>query len=326
MPGAFTLWTTAEPDHLGRHASDPSDLIAALGETDRGILYTCRAGFVDLSHVRYAADWTRAGQDAVLACLREGGGAVVLHDATGVRYGVTVTVPQAWASLDAAERAARERELARVAGQRIAHVAVTWHEVATWFGSCAIPFIPEDRSAFTYDDMVAHLVGIRLAGEALADVDAGRAPTFDEAMTSRLEGELRRLGACTARETEAAAFAVEGRWWRDGLCIRRQVVSGLDGRPVTPWTVPGFGPCDGIAAEAQAVPWLGSGVPANTPRVLSPVRMHGVASFARSHRGASSRQDDGDRWRPADEVIATWMSEMADEMRRQLGETFDSPQ
>src|SRR3982751_5241665 len=52
-PGAFTLFELAHPDRLGHHAYDGQ---TGPSEAVRGILHTCRGGFIDIAHARKAID------------------------------------------------------------------------------------------------------------------------------------------------------------------------------------------------------------------------------------------------------------------------------
>src|SRR5436190_23969737 len=71
FPGPMTLYTVADPARLGHHRSGRWPKPFADDEKERGILYTTRAGFLDLAHVRIAIDWTHystvAAREAVTA-------------------------------------------------------------------------------------------------------------------------------------------------------------------------------------------------------------------------------------------------------------------
>lgn len=338
-PSTFSLWSTAEPDRLGTHISEHIPF-AGMQEASRGTVYTCKAGFIDVAHLREAADWTRYAHDEVLAALREGKTSVRFADHFHGEYEVDLAVPAGWAKLTPADRGVEEARAARLAGQRIAYLAMTWHEIATWFGDRTIPFIPEDRSSFTYDDVIAHVVGVRLGGDALALVAVGDAEDFDAAMTTVLDSEMRRLGACSSEETEAAANAVEGRWWKGEQCMKRQVSIGLEEQVVTPWLVPGFGPCAGEPAEPQRLTWEEPATLRRVAGVITDVRMRSPAYSTKLglpsgagpapdrpqnfvYEGGSDPNAAG--WLAAKTVMRVAMNVVRNSMRESLGVDFDRP-
>src|SRR6185295_8360402 len=57
FPGAFTLYHASDPNFLGHHCYEHSAVLAA--DEANGIVYTTRAGFIDLAHVRITIDTVR---------------------------------------------------------------------------------------------------------------------------------------------------------------------------------------------------------------------------------------------------------------------------
>jgi hypothetical protein len=258
-PGLLTLYDTADPAHLGRHRYEGLPRLLQTDEAERGIIYTARAGFLDLAHVRIAIDWTRYCTRAVAAAVRDRREALAIPCPEGDVFHLAVRYPAGWSALPAADRERAADAVARQVGPRVAYLMLTWHEVATWFGYRTVFFVDESRSAFSYDDSVAHLVGLRVADRAMCD--AGRDAddqAFDAAVTVALDAELRRLGAVSPDRTDEAARAVEGRWWAAGQPLKRQFdVCPGESTVVYPWLVPGWpsgasrGPC---ASSARALP------------------------------------------------------------------------
>jgi hypothetical protein len=142
-------------------------------------------------------------------------------------------------------------ELAIRHGQRMAMLMVTWHEVLTWYGYQATGILPEQQSAFTYDDTGTHAFGVLVGGRALRD-----SREWDQAVTAALSGTLRELGAVDPDETTFAARRVEGQWWSGFEPLKRQVESGLD-RPVQAWIVRDLPFCR--AAEPYEYPVVETG-------------------------------------------------------------------
>jgi hypothetical protein len=238
FPGTFTLYTKADPAHLGRHRYGhwPRPF-GGDDEKERGIVYTTRAGFLDLAHVRIAIDWgrhcTRLAQEAIV----NGRDGLAVPGPDAAVFHVALEYPNGWGELPVAERARIVDAASRRVGQRVAYLVLTWHEVATWFGYRPFLF-DESRSAFTYDDTVATLVGLRVAGLAMAGAGEDTDDAFDAAATAALDAELRRLGACTPAQTEQAVRAVEGVWWSGDAPLKRQAdVCSADVDAVVPWLV-----------------------------------------------------------------------------------------
>jgi hypothetical protein len=151
-------------------------------------------------------------------------------------FHVALAYPADWADRAAAARAESVDAASNQIGQRVAYLILTWHELATWFGYRTF-FFDESRSAFTYDDSIAHLVGMRVAERAMADRDR----PFDDAVTHALVEELHRLGAVTPAQTEQAVRAVEGAWWSGDAPLKRQAdVCPGNEVEVHAWLVPGL--------------------------------------------------------------------------------------
>lgn len=335
FPGVLSLWDTADPQDLGEHVSEVGSA-NALAESSRGTVYTCKAGFVDLAHLRESADWTRYAYEHILRAFEERSEWATFRDDYHAEYRVALRIPETWSRFTAEARRSEAERAARVAAQRIAYLAMTWHEVATWFGDRIIIFIPEDRSSFTYDDMVAHVIGVRLGGDALAMVSRGEAATFDEAMTIALGREMLRLDAKGKDETYLAARAVEGRWWEGESCTKRQVATGLDGGVLAPWVVPGLDACAGVSAEPQRLSWEDPATLRSLAHVLGTVEMRsvhfaedlGLAPGAVRPSAAFSGQRpqvSSEGWVAANDFMRRSTEVVHDSMEGEFGTGFDRP-
>jgi hypothetical protein len=232
FPGRFTLYKAAGPADLGVHRSGPwIDRLGEADETSGGILYTARAGFLDLAHMREYIDWGKFVHDRALECIRTGE-ASFEFDWSGGRFVVEVT-PAARAGTD------RDREArAALLAQRLVVALGTWHEAATWHGYRTYPGISEQRSAFTWDDTTSHVVASRVVGRAL---EAG-GPDWDGAVTAVLAAELEDLGAVDAQTSLHAVELIRGVWWTGSEeqapePLRRDFDTGLWTGHKTPWLV-----------------------------------------------------------------------------------------
>jgi hypothetical protein len=240
FPGLFSLYTTVDPDRLGVHRYEAWwEASARTGETGRGILYTCRAGFVDLSHVRETMDWVKFLHDRVSARLAgaEAGPAEFVW--SGTRFRLEVTPPAWLGELSPGDREALSREVAIRFGQRAAVVMGAWHELATWWGQETVPGISEKRSAFTWDDSTSHAAAALAAGRALRSGERN----WNLAATNGLREQLAEMGAVSTGCESEAVRLVEGSWWADGEPLKRDLDTGLTEGVKTPWLVPGLDCC-----------------------------------------------------------------------------------
>lgn len=249
FPGLATLYTTADPTKLGVHQYGRNPRIFGADEKERGIIYTERAGFVDMAHIRESIDWCRFDTKHLRAALRAGKTHFTLSPKDRTRLQITLNYPPDWKQLPRDERDALIDEITTRGGQMITLTRMTWHETATWFGYHRVPFIDEQPSSFTYDDTMSHVVGTRVAARAM--LMQGKR-SFDKAATEALYAELADLGAVTPDETEKAVASVEGYWWADGAPLKRHidVADWTSEHPVVyPWLVPPSP--GGISPKAQ---------------------------------------------------------------------------
>lgn len=238
FPGIFTLYEAADAESLGEHvyAGDAS------GETDRGIVYTCRAGFLDICHVRNSADMTAYIHARFLHAVRGGWTCFQFRAHEPSVYTVTINYPSFWWSLSPAEQDRLGEEAAIRASQQLAMTVMTWHELLTWYGYKSTVVISEKGSAFTYEDSTSHALGVLIAGDALRT-----GGDYNSAVTTQLDLVLADLGVVDAEDLEAAIKAVEGDWWANGSARKRHLETGSPGSVIQPWLVLGM-------ASAQAAP------------------------------------------------------------------------
>ena len=155
-----------DPAHLGPHRYD-SFIPYLDAEKSRGIVYTCRGGFIDLSHARHVSDWSRFIALRVRRAIARGDDHFTNTGTDHSSLEFRLHYPDWWKQLSAPERAELTDALALRIGQQAAYALQTYHELQTWYGYRYIPFFAEWDSAFCYDDMVSHLVGVRMAGAAM---------------------------------------------------------------------------------------------------------------------------------------------------------------
>jgi hypothetical protein len=239
FPGTFTLYRVADIDRLGLHRYERPPRLGREDEGRHGLIYTTRAGFLDVGHMRITIDHVRFCAERVRQALREQAGQLELPTIEGSTFFVTLRYPLGWPEKGAETPAdeALADELAIRTGQRLAYLMMTWHEIVTWYGWSTVPGLSEQRSAFTWDDTMSHVIGLRVAGRALRDMSGA---AFDEAVTRDLREDLIDLGACSPQQTRAAVAAVDGVWYARGAPLKRQLDIGLSDDTIRPWLVHGL--------------------------------------------------------------------------------------
>ncbi len=221
-----------------------------------GIVYACRAGFVDITHLRKFADWT-----AFLAYrLRE----TILARRTDFSfrmlepsvYHLRIEYPEGWDRLSARARDETAVAVSIELGSYFAFTVGTWHEMLTWFGYKGAGFFPEYPSAFSWEDCYSNALGCRIATTALRDPNQ----EYNEAVTLLLNRELTRLGVQPRPAAWKAGKAVYRQWFTGNYfwyhIVKRNFDIGLDDDSITPWLVPGMSGCNEPRPEDCPVPTL----------------------------------------------------------------------
>lgn len=219
-----------------------------------GIVYTCRGGHIDIAHARIAADNVRYLQDkskrALLIKDREFHFKLKVEPST---YDVKLEYPLRWGSLSGEVRQNIIDEVSIEMGEYLTYIMTTWHEVLTWYGFKSMGFIPEQPSAFSWEDMYSNVFGIQVGAEALRD----KSHNYDTAMTIALKRELEDLGIQSAETAIKASEKMRGTWWAGALLVDMKVRNtdvGIDDGFVSPMLVPGI--CEGAEPKPCPVPTL----------------------------------------------------------------------
>jgi hypothetical protein len=250
-PGPATLFATADPNHLGRHAYDEQ---TGETETDRGIIYTCRGGFIDIAHARKTADLCKYTAVRVEMALMNDWSALQLKLLEPSVYIVHLEYPPFWKTLSPGDKKQLAHELSIRIAQRLAMLMMTWHELLTWFDYRSVVFVSERPSAFTWDDTGAHAFGVTVGGRALRDTNGD----WDGAVTEALDSLLRQLSPVTPEQTVAAVNQIEGKWWSGSEPLKRDIDTGWDGQPIVPWLVPDLPFCKDATPYHYELPGLGN--------------------------------------------------------------------
>lgn len=199
FPGVTSLYAAADPQGVTphRYAGGIATMFAAEG--DRGIIYTTRAGFIDMAHLRESMDWTWYLARLIEKSPVEDGRRVARFRHECVRGELRVPT-----GLDDAQCA----YVAAMAAYRL----LTWHEISTWYGYSLVPLVSEKRSTFTVDDTTSHVVGVGV-GRELA-MRARTAVEYDAAADQALSRLMEELGAIGPDQTTRTCELVKDSWWR----------------------------------------------------------------------------------------------------------------
>ena len=151
------------PRHLGSHGYRHN------WSEKNGIVYTCKAGHIDIAHVRKAADWTGflAAKTLVHLMKEETEFSFKLREPS--LYYVRLSYPENWERLPQKERERIAYVVSVKLGQYFAYIAATWHEILTWFDYAPKGFLSELHSAFSWEDMFSNILGTYIAVLALQD-------------------------------------------------------------------------------------------------------------------------------------------------------------
>jgi len=222
-----------------------------------GIVYTCKAGHIDIAHVRKAADWTAYTAANILNQLELGKTEFSFRLKESSRHFVELTYPQWWKDLPEDEKGRIRKDIAISLGQYFAYIGGIWHEIITWFGYRSTGIYPEFPSSFAWEDSFSDLLGTYLATKALRDTEH----EYDEALTLAIARELEDLGAQSAHTAREASNSVRGLWFSGDFLFlmdmkARNFDIGMDDGYITPWLVPYLPECGGAEARPYPAPNL----------------------------------------------------------------------
>jgi hypothetical protein len=223
-----------------------------------GVVYTCRGGHLDVSHLRISADWTAYLAARSYKHLMQGDPSFTFRMiADRSPHHVQFTYPPDWSSLSPEQRDRTAREVALTLGPYLAYTMVTWHEIHTWYGYKSTGIVPEFHSSFSWEDTYSNLLGAVLAAQALRDTEH----TYNQAMTILLDRELQALGVQPVAIARKASASVQGQWYSGSIGTfinmkKRGLDIGQDTGYVLPIRVPEVPGCEGAEPAAYPAPTL----------------------------------------------------------------------
>jgi len=226
----------ANPDDLGKHSYSFSFFEKG------GIVYTCKAGNIDIDHVRGSADLTRYFIKRVRKNLLKKGKGFSYNLAMELStHKINFIYPKNWKTLPPDEKEKIANEIAFELGPYLAYNATLWHEILTWFGVHFVGFEPEFNSAFSWEDVYSNLLGTKLAVQVLRETNQ----KYNTAMTLAIYKELRKLDVQPKSTAIEASEKMRGKWFTGDLIPdikMRNFDIGLDGY-VTPTLIPEVHKC-----------------------------------------------------------------------------------
>jgi hypothetical protein len=221
-----------EYDQLGKHGYN-----SGLYEKN-GIVYTCRAGHIDIAHVRNNADWTAHLAAVVYHHIRQKHAYFSFKAGEDSIYHVELEYPQHWDKYPALVKYKAMKEVSIGLGRYFTYIASIWHEVITWFGYKSFGVYSEFHSAFSWEDTFSNALGIYLGEQAVRD----NLNTYDEAMTMLLQRYLKKLEPQPPQVAEEAIKQLEGQWFSNRLLYiemqKRNYDIGFTDGYITPMTMP----------------------------------------------------------------------------------------
>ena len=240
-----------DPNNLGCHCLDDCH-----GE-QLGLVYTCRGGFIDLGHLREAADRTYFLSQLIYKDLMGSKTNFSYRVIEPSYYHVTLSYPSSWKNLSRQEKEKTAREISIHLGQYLAHTSLIWHEILTWYNFASSGLFSENISAFSPEDPYSDVLGTHLAAKVLLSQPSCfyEESDYEEAMTTIISETLKKLGAQSPEVAKQALKKIKGDWYDGGYYFfvemkKRNLDVGLDDGLVTPWQVQGMCP----DAQPQSCP------------------------------------------------------------------------
>lgn len=146
-------------------------------QEENGLIGTCKAGFVDTAHLRYASDLLlklaleieKIGIDGGDIELSTDAGKAIIHIHPSNRFrGV--------------------EDILTLAGSIVLDMT-TWHEIITWYDYSTVPLYTEKGSSFSLEDAYSNQLGVYLGKRAILRSNIERLP-YAVTMTEEIENFL----------------------------------------------------------------------------------------------------------------------------------------
>lgn len=240
----------ASIENLGKH-----DYNHFLGENN-AMIYTAKAGYIDLGHLRESADRARYLFEICRENIRNSKTHFSFEVIEPAVYHVTLEYPDKWTRLPDDEKRRIAQDVALDLGQYFAYLSTVWHEIVTWYGYASTGLLSEKSSSFSWEDSYSDVLGTKLGAMALRE----KSKSYNEAMRGLIIRELSQLDPQPVETAKKATQTISGKWFSGRYPFltmkRRNFDVGFDDGFVSPFRVPGI--CDKAPQVRCSVPLLDS--------------------------------------------------------------------
>jgi len=192
------------PSDIGKH-----NYANSRGEGN-GIIYTCRAGHIDLSHVRNTADWTKYAYERIYNELLKSSANIPFKTRVDPSiFHISIKYPNDWDLFSIDQKRAIAHPASVKLAQYVIFHAANWHELLSWYGQRQLFFFSEYASAFSWEDGFSNMMGIHLVGDVL--LNKGKDYNLD--MTRTIKDELEMLHIFSRNKSISITKTIEGYWY-----------------------------------------------------------------------------------------------------------------
>jgi hypothetical protein len=227
----------ADPDNLGPHSLGPNP------KEKLGFVYTCKGGFIDMGHLREAADRAYYAAGTVYGTLMHLEKSCSFKIIEPSYYHLEIGYPVNWNLLSNQEKQTIARDISVQYGQYLGHLSLIWHEILTWYDYSSKGLFSENISSFSPEDTYSDVLGTCLGARALKNPRE----SYEETMTNLIDETLEELDVQPADVAKKAAKQVKGEWYEGAGYFfvrvkKRNFDVGFDDGFVTPWLLPDICP------------------------------------------------------------------------------------
>jgi hypothetical protein len=214
--------------NLGKHS------YLGKGSEKNGLVYTEKAGIIDISHVRWCADTTAYLSAKFYENLQQGKEEFSFKLEEPSIYHIKIKYPENWGVLDKEKKMRIIYKNSIEFGKYMSFTASIWHEILTWFGYKSYGIFYEFPSAFSWEDIISNLIGVHIGAKALDDEN----DFYQESVSLNLEKELRKLLILSKEKAEEKLCELR-EWYTPSLLTLEDVKKknfdiGLDDGYITP--------------------------------------------------------------------------------------------
>ncbi len=188
-----------------------------------GIVYTCRAGHIDIAHVRKTVDWTAYLAAKTYRHLKKKETEFSFFVNEPARYYLSIGYPPDWEDLPEPVQQAIAKDIAIDLGAYLAYVSATLHEIFTWYHFNSTIVFSEYSSAFSWEDNTSNLLGSMIGEKALRQEGP-----FSSTVTLILNEELALLKIQPKSVAEQASEAKEGQWYTGEYFLKDMIQRHFD--------------------------------------------------------------------------------------------------